>query len=129
MGLSPTVASASAPSVTLQFWNTYNTTDKEFSTMQKWILKKFEKENPGIKVVSVRRALRVTPGAKFIAAAAAGNPPALLRSDIAWVPSLAADGVLLNLTAPEVGAADLEGCPPRPAVDQLLRRQLLRDPR
>ena len=98
MGLSPTAASAATPTVTLQFWNTYNAVGKpsEFSTMQ-GILAKFEKENPGIKVVSVK----VPYGdllAKFIAAAAAGNPPAVLRSDIAWVPSLAADGVLLNMS-------------------------------
>jgi multiple sugar transport system substrate-binding protein len=97
MGLSPTVSSASTPTVTLQFWNAYNTTDKEAVTMQNVVLKKFEAENPGIKVESV-----VVPYAdleqKFIAAAAGGNPPALIRSDIAWVPSLAAEGVLLNLS-------------------------------
>jgi multiple sugar transport system substrate-binding protein len=97
MGLGPTVASASTPTVSLQFWNAYNPTDKEAVTMQDVVLKKFEEENPGIKVTSV-----VVPYAdllqKFIAAAAAGNPPALLRSDIAWVPSLAAEGILLNVT-------------------------------
>jgi multiple sugar transport system substrate-binding protein len=96
MGLSPTVASASTPKVTLQFWNTYNVSDKELSTMQNVVLAKFEKENPGIKVIAVRVPYAQLL-AKFIAAAAAGNPPAVLRSDIAWVPSLAADGVLLNL--------------------------------
>ena len=97
MGLSPTVASASTPKVTLQFWNTYNTTDKEFSTMQNVVLKKFEQQNPGIKVVAVDVPYAQLEQ-KFIAAAAAGNPPALLRSDIAWVPSFAAEGLLLNLT-------------------------------
>jgi multiple sugar transport system substrate-binding protein len=96
IGLTPTVSSAS-PVVTLQFWNTYNTTDTEASTMQNVVLKKFEQENPGIKVTSV-----VVPYAdllqKFIAAVAAGNGPAVLRSDIAWVPSLAAEGVLTNVT-------------------------------
>jgi multiple sugar transport system substrate-binding protein len=97
MGLSPTVASASSKTVTLQFWNAYNATDKEASTMQNVVLKKFEAENPGIKVTSV-----VVPYAdleeKFIAAAAAGDPPALIRSDIAWVPSLAQEGVLLDVS-------------------------------
>lgn len=96
-GVAPGVSSASPRTVTLQFWNTYNTTDKEASTMQDVILARFEKENPGVKVESI-----VVPYAdllqKFIAAAAAGNPPALLRSDIAWVPSLAAEGVLLNMS-------------------------------
>ena len=97
MGLSPTVASASPRSVTLSFWNTYNTTDKEFSTMQNVVLKKFEQQNPGIKVVAVDVPYAQLEQ-KFIAAAAAGNPPDLLRSDIAWVPSFAAEGLLLNLT-------------------------------
>ena len=114
MGLSPTVASASAPVVTLQFWNTYNAVGKpsEFSTMQ-GILNRFEKENPGIKVVSVK----VPYGDlldKFIAAAAAGNPPALLRSDIAWVPTLAADGVLLNMSRQKWAQPILKGALPGP---------------
>lgn len=98
-GITVVAASASASStVTLQFWNTYNPVGKpsEVKTMQ-GILNKFEKANPGIKVVSVQ----VPYGnllAKFIAAAAAGDPPALLRSDIAWVPTLAADGILLNMS-------------------------------
>ncbi|HTV10645.1 MAG TPA: extracellular solute-binding protein [Acidimicrobiales bacterium] len=97
MGLGPVAASAQAPTVTLQFWNTYNTTDKEFSTMQNVILKKFNEENPGLKAVAVDFPYAQLEE-KFIAAAAAGNPPALLRSDIAWVPSFAAEGILLNLT-------------------------------
>jgi len=113
MGLSPTVASAS-PVVTLQFWNTYNPVGKpsEVSTMQ-GILNQFEKENPGIKVISVQ----VPYGdllAKFIAAAAAGDPPALLRSDIAWVPTLAADGVLLNMSGQKWAQPILKGALPGP---------------
>jgi multiple sugar transport system substrate-binding protein len=96
-------ASASSSKVTLQFWNAYNTTDKEATTMQNVVLAKFEKENPGIKVQSPSRSRTATSWRKFIAAAAAGNPPALLRSDIAWVPTLAADGVLLNMSRSEVG--------------------------
>ena len=96
IGLTPTVSSASS-TVTLQFWNTYNTTDKEASTMQNVVLKRFEELNPGIKVTSV-----VVPYAqllqKYIAAVAGGNPPAVLRSDIIWVPQLAQEGALMNLT-------------------------------
>src|SRR5579871_3041086 len=36
--------------VTLTFWNDYNTTDAEASTMANVIIPQFEKENPGIKV-------------------------------------------------------------------------------
>ena len=46
------VASASS-TVNLQFWNAYNATDKEASTMANVVLPQFEKENPGIKVTSV----------------------------------------------------------------------------
>jgi len=114
---SPATASASS-TVTLQFWNTYNTTDKEASTMQNVVLAKFEKENPGIKVVSV-----VVPYddllAKFIAAAAAGNPPAVLRSDIAWVPSLAADGVLVNMSRQKWAQPILKDALPGPLSTNL----------
>ncbi|MGA3218495.1 MAG: extracellular solute-binding protein [Acidimicrobiales bacterium] len=118
MGLSPTVATASTPSVTLQFWNTYNTTDKEFSTMQNVVLKKFEQQNPGIKVVAVDVPYAQLEQ-KFIAAAAAGNPPALLRSDIAWVPSFAAEGLLLNLTRQKWAQPILKAALPGPLSTNL----------
>jgi multiple sugar transport system substrate-binding protein len=114
-GIAASSATASASStVTLQFWNTYNAagTPSEFSTMQ-GILNKFEKENPGIKVTSVK----IPYGdllAKFIAAAAAGDPPAVLRSDIAWVPSLAADGVLVNMSRQKWAQPILKGALPGP---------------
>ena len=118
-GITAVATSASASStVTLQFWNTYNTTDKEASTMQNVVLAKFEKENRGIKVVSV-----VVPYAdllaKFIAAAAAGNPPAVLRSDIAWVPSLAADGVLVNMSRQKWAQPILKDALPGPLSTNL----------
>jgi multiple sugar transport system substrate-binding protein len=85
-----------AQPVTLQFWSTYNKADKEDSTFVNVVIKKFEKENPGIKVVSV-----VYPYAnllsKFLATSAAGDPPDLMRSDIQWVPQLASQGVIQNV--------------------------------
>ncbi|MDE3130165.1 MAG: extracellular solute-binding protein [Acidobacteriota bacterium] len=97
-----TVASASAKAhragapVTLQFWSTYNVADKEESTFVNVIIKRFEKENPGIKVKAT-----VYPYGellqKFLAASAAGNPPDLMRSDIQWVPQLASQGVIQNV--------------------------------
>ena len=113
MGLGPIVASASTPAVTLQFWNTYNTTDKELSTMQNVVLKKFEQENPGIKVVAVDFPYAQLEQ-KFIAAAAAGNPPALLRSDIAWVPSFAAEGLLLDMSKQKWARPILKAALPGP---------------
>ena len=90
-------ASTASKSVTLTFWNAYNETDSEASTMAKVVIPQFEKQNPGIKVSSV-----VYPYAellqKFLAAAAAGNPPDVLRSDIAWVPQLDSQGVALKVS-------------------------------
>ena len=86
---------ASKP-VTLQFWSTYNTADKEESTFVNVVIKKFEKENPGIQVKAT-----VYPYSellqKFLAASAAGNAPDLMRSDIQWVPQLASQGVIENV--------------------------------
>jgi multiple sugar transport system substrate-binding protein len=94
-GSSP--ASSSGKPVTLTFWSAYNETDGESATMAHVVIPQFEKENPGIKVSSV-----VYPYAdllqKFLAAAAAGDPPDLMRSDIAWVPQLASQGVVLKVS-------------------------------
>jgi multiple sugar transport system substrate-binding protein len=96
-GLVGTQVASASPTVTLQFWNAYNTVDKEASTIENVIIPAFEKENPGIKVTNVT----VPYGQllqKYVAAAAAGNPPAVMRSDIEWVPELASQGVLLNVS-------------------------------
>jgi ABC-type glycerol-3-phosphate transport system substrate-binding protein len=99
VGLSTNGASAATKhkTVTLQFWSTYNTADKEASTIAKVIIPRFEKLNPGIKVDSV-----IYPYAdllnKFIATSAAGNPPDVMRSDIAWVAQLAQEGIIVNVT-------------------------------
>lgn len=91
-------ASAKSKTVTLNFWSAYNETDGESSTMAHVVIPQFEKENPGIKVNSI-----VYPYAdllaKFLAASAAGDPPDLMRSDIAWVPQLASQGVVLKVSS------------------------------
>jgi len=86
-----------SPTVTLQFWNAYNTTDAEASTMAKIIIPKFEAEHPGIKVVSDVYPYGALLG-KIVTSAAAGNPPDVVRSDIIWVPQLAKEGVLAPLS-------------------------------
>jgi multiple sugar transport system substrate-binding protein len=95
-GSSPS-SSSTKKTVTLTFWSTYNTTDQENSTFVNTVIPQFEKENPGIKVVSV-----IYPYAellsKYLAASAAGDPPDVLRSDIAWVPQLASQGVALEVS-------------------------------
>jgi len=90
-GATPRVAHST---VTLVFWNAYNDVT-ETPVMNGIVIPAFEAQNPGIKVVD-----DTLPYAglleKFIAAAAAGDPPNLMRSDIAWVPQLASEGVLLE---------------------------------
>jgi multiple sugar transport system substrate-binding protein len=110
-GTSQSQTTGTSP-VTIQFWNAYNTTDAEASTMQHVVIPAFEKQNPGITVDSV-----VYPYAsllqKFIAAAAAGDPPDVMRSDIIWVPQLASQGILLNMSSlpwyPSVASQALPG--------------------
>jgi multiple sugar transport system substrate-binding protein len=82
--------------VTLQYWNTYNQKDAEGRTMSNIIIPRFEKLNPGIKVVSTYVVYAdLLP--KFIATSAAGDPPDVLRSDIAWVAQLAQQGLAVNV--------------------------------
>ena len=103
IGLAGTAAAGAAPAsrhshatITLQYWNTYNQADAEGKTMQNVVIKKFEQENPGIKVDSVYY-LYGDLLSKFLATSAAGDPPDVLRSDIAWVPELASQGVIQNV--------------------------------
>jgi len=90
--------------VTLQFWSTYNTADKEASTIAHVIIPRFEKLNPGIKVNSV-----IYPYSdllnKFITTSAAGNPPDVMRSDIGWVAQLAKEGIIVNVSKLKAFAA------------------------
>ncbi|EQD44266.1 Bacterial extracellular solute-binding, family 1, partial [mine drainage metagenome] len=108
--------------MTLQYWNTYNQADKEFSTMAKVIIPRFERLNPGIKVVP----LYVPYGdllAKFIAASAAGNPPDVLRSDIAWVAQLAQEGLAVNVGKLKAFAAIKKAELPGPLATAEVNRQ------
>ena len=59
------------------------------------VIPAFESANPGIKVIDQNVPYNGMLN-KFIATAAAGDPPNLMRSDIAWVPQLASEGVLLE---------------------------------
>jgi multiple sugar transport system substrate-binding protein len=92
---SSTPSASGTKTVTLTFWNAYNETDQEASTMAHVVIPRFEKENPGIKVDSI-----VYPDTvllqKYLAAAAAGDPPDLMRADIADVPQLASQGLIIE---------------------------------
>ena len=63
--------------------------------MNNVVIPKFEQENPGIKVIDETVPYNGMLE-KFISEAAAGNPADLMRSDIAWMPQLASEGVLLE---------------------------------
>ncbi len=95
-GLSTAAAASKGKTVTLQYWNTYDPKDQEGKTMQNVVIKEFEKLNPGIKVVSTY-VLYADLLPKFISTSAAGDPPDLLRSDIAWVAQLAQQGLAVNV--------------------------------
>lgn len=82
-------------SVTLTFLNAY--TGTQVTTMEHVVIPKFEKLNPGIKVKNISVPYSDTLQ-KFLAEAAAGNPPDLLRSDIAWMAELAGDGTALRVS-------------------------------
>ncbi len=89
-----TVPHKASKVVTLHFWNAYNDVT-ETPVMNGIVIPAFEAANPGIRVVD-----DTLPYAglldKFIASSAAGDPPDLMRSDIAWVPQLASEGTLLE---------------------------------
>jgi multiple sugar transport system substrate-binding protein len=102
---------AAAKAVTLQFWSTYNKADKEESTFTNVVIKKFEKENPGIKVDATTIPYSDLLS-KFLASSAAGDPPDLMRSDIQWVPQLAAQGVIQQVgTLPAFAAIKKDTLP------------------
>ena len=88
-------ADRASSTVTLTFWNAY--TGSQVTTIEHTIIPRFEKLNPGIKVVNTS-----FPYAdllqKYLAAAAAGDPPDVFRTDIAWTAELAGDGVALKLS-------------------------------
>jgi multiple sugar transport system substrate-binding protein len=92
----PATRGASHATVTLKFWNAYNNVT-ETPVLNKIVIPRFEKENPGIKVEDVNLPYNGLEQ-KFIAASAAGNPPDLMRSDIAWMPQLASQGTLLEVS-------------------------------
>ncbi len=112
VGLASTSPASASSTVTLQFWNTYNQADKEGSTIANVIIPAFEKANPGIKVKSVYYPYGDLLN-KFITTSAAGDPPALMRSDIGWIAQLAQQGLIQNVgklsTFPAIKANALPG--------------------
>jgi multiple sugar transport system substrate-binding protein len=85
---------AGADPVTLTYLNAY--TGSQITAMENLIIPRFEKENPGIKVTNISVPYSDLLQ-KYLAEAAANNPPDVLRSDIAWMAELAGNGTALQV--------------------------------
>jgi multiple sugar transport system substrate-binding protein len=94
VGGASAAAKHKSKTVTLTFWNAYNDVT-ETPVMNGIVIPAFERLHPNIKVKDDTLPYNGLL-TKFIASAAAGNPPSLMRSDIAWVPQLASEGILLE---------------------------------
>jgi len=95
IGVSQASSASAASNVQwVTFWNAYNSVT-ETPVMNGVVIPAFESLHPGIKIkddtLPYSGMLQ-----KFIASSAAGDPPDLMRSDIAWVPQLASEGTLLE---------------------------------
>ena len=104
---------------TVVFWNAYNDVT-ETPVMNGIVIPAFEAQNPGIKVIDDTLPYNGMLN-KFIASSAAGHPPSLMRSDIAWVPQLASEGVLLETSKQKWFAAMKKAAFPGPLSTNLYK--------
>ncbi len=83
---------------TITFWHAYatNAASPELQRLTKIVIPRFEKLNPGIKVVQVPFDYN-SLSQKLTTSAAGGTLPDVIRSDIAWVPQYAKLGVFAPL--------------------------------
>ena len=83
---------------TITFWHAYatNAASPELQRLTKIVIPRFEKQNPGIKVVQVPFAYGDLQQ-KLTTSTAGGTLPDVIRSDIAWVPQYAKLGVFAPL--------------------------------
>ncbi len=92
---SSTTSTPSSTKTTITFWNAYNETDTENSTLLTKVIPAFNKQYPNITVrsqdIPYQSLLQ-----KLIASVAGGNGPDLVRSDIIWMPQLAKIGALVS---------------------------------
>ena len=116
---SGTAMAATKHKATVIFWNAYNDVT-ETPVMNGIVIPAFEAQNPGIKVIDDTLPYNGMLQ-KFIASSAAGHPPSLMRSDIAWVPQLASEGVLLETSKQPWFAAMKKAAFPGPLSTNLYR--------
>jgi multiple sugar transport system substrate-binding protein len=117
VGVSGVSSAASHHKVTITFWNAYNDVT-ETPVMNGIVIPAFESQNPGIIVKDDTLPYSGMLN-KFIASSAAGDPPDLMRSDIAWVPQLASEGVLLETSKQPWFAAMKKNLDPGPLSTNL----------
>src|ERR1700722_1998558 len=120
LGLSSSDGASAAvhhKTVTLYFMNAYNDVT-ETPILNGVVIPAFEAANPGIKVVDQNVPYNGMLN-KFIATSAAGDPPNLMRSDIAWVPQLASEGVLVETSKQPWFAAMKKNLDPGPLSTNL----------
>lgn len=91
-----------AEDIVIKFWHTYNMETDEGKMMNEVIIPAFEKEHPGVKVESLQIPYDEFRK-KLLVSIAGGKAPDIVRADIIWVPELAKQGVLTNLSR-EFGA-------------------------
>jgi multiple sugar transport system substrate-binding protein len=89
---------ASQKVTTITFWHAYatNAASPELQRLTKIVIPRFEKKNPGIKVVQVPFDYNDLQQ-KLTTSVAGGTLPDVIRSDIAWVPQYAKLGVFAPL--------------------------------
>ena len=92
---SSTTSTTGAAKTTITFWNAYNLTDAENSTLLTKVIPAFNKLYPNITVrsqdIPYQSLLQ-----KLIASVAGGNGPDVVRTDIIWMPQLAKIGALVS---------------------------------
>lgn len=82
--------------IILEFWHTYS--DIETEVLETKVIPLFEQENPDIKIHAVRKDYTDQLEHNIIATVADNKQPDVMRMDIIWLPKLAKDGILVNLS-------------------------------
>ncbi|HDK28095.1 MAG TPA: extracellular solute-binding protein [Candidatus Atribacteria bacterium] len=88
---------AFAGDTVIKFWHTYNMQTEEGKTMNEVVIPAFEKEHPGVKVESLQIPYDEFRK-KLLTSIAGGKAPDIVRVDIIWVPEMAKEGLLTNLS-------------------------------
>lgn len=76
----------------IAFWHAYS--DEETRLLEQELIPSFERDNPNIRVKSVRVANNNELKNALIARASSNRGPDVVRMDIAWVPEFSQDGLL-----------------------------------